>query len=202
MFLVICAVVKGGNSLRTFIAIDTGQKISGIVDTVVERLRRMGFKASWVSGNNAHLTLAFLNDVEKEKVELVASMLSKRLRGFPTFTFSTGKLGFFRHKNLPRVIWIGVKPSAILNNLFRETRVALESLGFSVEESFHAHITVGRMKFSPPYWKKLIETVELEEVIVPVNEVSVFKSELSPEGAKYTKLFSCSFEGGLIKHDF
>ncbi|AKI96960.1 RNA 2',3'-cyclic phosphodiesterase [Kosmotoga pacifica] len=187
--------------MRTFIAIDTGQKVAEIVDIVVEKLKRMGFKASWVPGSNAHLTLAFLNEVKDEKVELIASMLSKRLRGFPTFTFSTGKLGFFRHKNLPRVIWIGVKSSPILNNLFRETRVALESLGFNVDENFHAHITVGRMKFSPPYWRKLIETVEIEEVIVPVSEVSLFKSELSPEGAKYTKLFSCSFEGGLIKYD-
>lgn len=194
--------LKGGSKLRTFIAIDTGKGVASVVDMVVDKLKRMGFKASWVPGSNAHLTLSFLGEIEFSKVEILASMLSKRLRGFPSFTFSTKQLGFFRHNNLPRVIWIGVENTPFLNNLHREVRVALGSLGLAAEDKFHPHITVGRMKYSPPYWKKLLATIELEEIVVPVNGVHIYESELLSEGANYRKIFSCNFEGGLVKHEF
>ena len=187
--------------MRTFVAVDTEINVKSMVNKVSDKLKRMGFKASWVPGENAHLTLAFVNDIEKQKVDLLSSVISKRLRGFPSFTFSTQNLGFFKHKDLPKVIWIGIENTPILSNLFRETRIALETLGISIENNFHPHITVGRMKYSPQYWRKLLETVEVESIIVAVNEVCVYESLLSREGAKYRKLYTCNFEGGLVKHD-
>ncbi|TYB95691.1 MAG: RNA 2',3'-cyclic phosphodiesterase [Kosmotoga sp.] len=187
--------------MRTFVAIDVGEKVVNQVDSVGEKLRKMGFKANWVSGKNTHITLEFLGDIETEKVKSVASMISKRLRGFPSFTLKTTKLGYFKKKNLPRVIWIGLEHSDLLTQLFRETKIALEGLGFKIDGRFHPHITIGRMKYSPPYWMKLLKTISIEEVVFPVEEVIVYKSILTPKGAIYKKQYSCDFEGGLIDHE-
>jgi 2'-5' RNA ligase len=162
-----------------------------MIESVVEKLKRMGFRASWVPGGNSHLTISFLDSVELQRLELLATMLSKRLRGFPTFTLETGKLGYFKHKELPKVVWIGIERNQTLSNLHREVRSVLESMSFPVEDNF-----------SPPLWNKFLETIETEKIVFQVNEVSVFESILSREGAKYRKVFTCSFEGGLIKHDF
>lgn len=193
--------LKEENNLRTFVAIDTGKKVADLVDSIGEKLRKMGFKANWISGSNTHITLAFLGELEKSKVQAVASMILKRLRGFPTFTVKTNRLGYFKKKNLPRVIWIGLEKNDLLAQLFREIKVALDGLGFTVEGRFHPHITVGRMKYSPTYWMKLLKTVSIEEVVFPVNEIIVYKSILTPKGAIYKKQYSCDFEGGLIEHE-
>lgn len=186
--------------MRSFIAIDTGTKISEMIDSNVEKLKRMGFRASWVPGGNAHLTLAFLDSVELKKLELLATMLSGRLRGFPSFTLSTDKIGYFKHRDLPKVIWLGIEKNQNLFNLYREVRVVLEAMNFPFEENFRPHLTLGRMKYSPQMWRKLIGTIENEKLIFPVVEVVIFESILSKEGAKYKKVFTCSFEGGLVKH--
>lgn len=186
--------------MRSFIAVDTGEKVPAMIDSISERLRRMGFKASWVPGTNAHLTLAFLDNIEPERLSLIASMLSRRLRGFPSFTLETGRIGYFKHKELPKVIWVAIERNQSLLNLQRETKVVLEAMNLPVDSSFRPHLTVGRMKFSPPMWRKFLGTIEDERIIFPVGEVTVFESILSREGAKYRKVFTCSFEGGLIEH--
>jgi 2'-5' RNA ligase len=193
--------LKEENNLRTFVAIDVGKKVEDLVDSIGEKLRKMGFKANWISGANTHITLAFLGELDSQKVHSVASMISKRLRGFPAFTLKTEKVGYFKKKNLPRVVWIGLENNELLTQLFRETKIALEGLGFTIDGHFHPHITVGRMKYSPAYWMKLLKTISVEEMVFPVNEVIVYKSILTPKGAIYEKLYSCDFEGGLIEHE-
>ncbi|HAY98308.1 MAG TPA: RNA 2',3'-cyclic phosphodiesterase [Mesotoga sp.] len=186
--------------MRSFIAVDTGDRVSAMIDSISERLRRMGFKASWVPGVNSHVTLAFLDNIEPERLSLLASMLSRRLRGFPSFTLETGGIGYFKHKDLPKVIWVGIERNQSLINLQRETRVVLEAMNLPVEDNFRPHLTVGRMKFSPPMWRKFLSTLDNERVIFPVGEATIFESILSREGARYRKVFTCSFEGGLIEH--
>mgnify|MGYP002408521693 FL=1 len=187
--------------MRSFIAINTGSRVPEMIDSIVEKLKRMGFKASWVPGNNSHITFAFFESIEFERLELLATMLSRRLRGFPSFSLETTGIGYFKHRDLPKVIWVGIDRNQVLFNLYREVRVILEAMNLPAEESFRPHLTVGRMKFSPPLWVRFLETIENERIVFPVNEVSIFESVLSKEGAKYTKVFTCSFEGGLVKHD-
>jgi len=187
--------------LRAFIAIDTGPKVAEILDKSVEKLRRMGFKGNWVTPGNAHLTLAFLGEIEKPKTSQLAHILSNRLRGFPSFSVITREIGYFKYKGLPRVIWLGLDDSSIVQSLRREIRILTESLSIPVEGSFHPHITIGRIKYSPEYWEKLLDTLIPENVVVPVEQVVVFESILGKEGARYRELYTCDFEGGLQEHD-
>ena len=63
--------------MRSFIAIDTGLQVQMMIESVVEKLKRMGFRASWVPGGNSPLTISFLDSVELQRLELLATMLSK-----------------------------------------------------------------------------------------------------------------------------
>ncbi len=187
--------------MRSFVAIDSGPRVSEILDRSAEKLRRMGFKGNWVSPGNAHLTLAFLGEIDRPKARQLAHMLSNRLRGFPSFSIVTRQIGYFKYKGLPRVIWLGLDDSPTVHSLRREIKILTESLSIPVEGSFHPHITVGRIKYSPEYWEKLIETLTPESVVVSVSEVKVFESILGREGAKYRELYTCDFEGGLQEYD-
>jgi 2'-5' RNA ligase len=187
--------------MRTFIAIDTGPEVANMVESISDKLKRMGFKASWVPRENAHLTLAFLNEVDEKKISLLGSMILNRMRGFPSFSVKVSKFGYFRNKSLPKAFWIGFEENKHLQDLFEETKKVLESFNISIEGKFYPHITIGRMKFSPKYWEKLIQTINVEKVIIPVKELTIYESILKKEGAIYKKRYICDFEGGLKEYD-
>jgi 2'-5' RNA ligase len=48
------------DKVRSFIAIETNQKVKKTSDELIEKLKRMGFRASWTKTSNTHLTLFFL----------------------------------------------------------------------------------------------------------------------------------------------
>lgn len=45
------------DAVRSFIAIETNQKVKKTLDELVEKLKRMGFRATWTKTDNTHLTL-------------------------------------------------------------------------------------------------------------------------------------------------
>ncbi len=187
--------------MRAFVAIDTGPEVANMVESISDKLRRMGFKASWVPKENAHLTLAFLNEVDEKRISVLSSMILNRIRGFPSFSVKVSKFGYFRNKSLPKTFWIGFDENKHLQDLFNEIKKVLESFGINIEGKLYPHITIGRMKFSPKYWEKLVQTISVEKVIIPVKALTIYESILRREGAIYKKRYVCDFEGGIKEYD-
>ena len=187
--------------MRAFIAIDTGPEVANMVESISDKLKRMGFKASWVPRENAHLTLAFLNEVDEKRISVLSSMILNRVRGFPSFSVKVAKFGYFRNKSLPKTFWIGFDENKHLQDLFNEIKKVLESFGINIEGRLYPHVTIGRMKFSPRYWEKLVQTINVEKVIIPVKSLTVYESILRREGAIYKRRYVCDFEGGIKEYD-
>lgn len=187
--------------MRAFVAIDTGPEVANMVESISDKLKRMGFKASWVPRENAHLTLAFLNEVDEKRISVLSSMILNRIRGFPSFSVKVSKFGYFRNKSLPKTFWIGFDENKHLQDLFNEIKKVLESFGINIEGKLYPHVTIGRMKFSPKYWEKLVQTISVEKVIIPVKALTVYESILRREGAVYKKRYVCDFEGGIKNYD-
>jgi len=73
--------------MRCFIAIDVNDAVRDAAMQTVEKLKKRGFRASWVKRENVHLTLFFLGEVQPRQVDEIAQHLCQRVRGFPSFSF-------------------------------------------------------------------------------------------------------------------
>ncbi|APT76209.1 2'-5' RNA ligase [Marinitoga sp. 1135] len=187
--------------MRTFIAIEVNQSIQDILRDTIVRLERMGFKGNWTKPENIHLTLYFLGDTHITKIAEIAKRMEERITGFPTFAFEVNRVGYFKNRNFPRVVWLGVDGGNTLKQLHNEVIKSLKLSGIHVsesEEQFHPHLTVGRIKKAPEFWEKLIAVLPVERVLVPVSSVGIYSSTLTKKGPIYKRLYTIDFEGGLI----
>ena len=186
--------------MRTFIAIDVNEEVKKQASEIIEKLMRRGFGATWVSEENMHLTLFFLGEAAEQKISEIAEHLCRRVRGFPSFSFTVKGFGYFKRKMSPRVFWLGVENTDRLMKLYEELRNELSHHGFSFEEKFVPHITIGRVKYYPDKWEKLIEDIDFPPIEVAVDRFKIYSSTLTPTGPIYRVLYECQFEGGLIRY--
>ena len=179
-------------TIRTFIAIDIPQEIKMELDNLIAGLRPFAPDIKWVKAANLHLTLRFLGEIPKDSIRGLADELSANLNGYGKFQAALSGLGGFPNLKRARVIWAGTGMGTdrliALAPLVEKSSI---NLGFGkADKSFSSHLTIGRVKF-PKSLEKLasqIESTKFESDPFDVEEVAIFKSDLSPSGPKYTRL--------------
>jgi RNA 2',3'-cyclic 3'-phosphodiesterase len=112
---------------------------------------------------------------------------------------SVAGAGVFPKPQKPRVIWVGVVAPDDLVVLQDEIEVTCSSLGFAREERpFSPHLTLGRVTQpinstqADDIDKTLINCAIGNLGSTAVKEIHLFRSELTPSGAVYTRLFTVS----------
>ncbi len=187
--------------LRAFIAIEIPPPIHTAITQQTARLKAaLGpTLVRWVPIENVHLTLKFLGDISVSNVELLAQMLSVEAGRLAPFEIQVEDLGAFPDMRRPRVIWIGIQAPAELEVLQHSIEAATARLGYSSEKrNFSPHLTIGRVKQHAQGEALRFIRSELEATQVGllgtarVTSLNLFKSELKPTGAVYTRLFSAS----------
>jgi len=178
--------------IRTFIAIKfpLSRQTAELVGDIKLRLKDERIK--WVDLWNMHLTLFFLGDTEENLIPEIAKDLSENLKGFKSFNLVSKGFGVFRNIKDPRAIWFGLEENHKLIELKQKVNASLNNFGFETEhKKFKPHLTLGRVKYlkQSNTLKDLIE--ELKDNIIQENtidEVILFKSELTPKGPVYSIL--------------
>ena len=182
--------------IRTFIAVDLPQEIKMEIDKMIAGFRQLNANIRWVKAANLHLTLRFLGDIPEEAIPPLAENIKGNTQGFGRFDLSLSGLGAFPNLRRPRVIWIGSGSGTDrLKSLAAKVEQATIESGFGKgDKPFSSHLTIGRVKFSRGLDQLLaqIEKTEYESSSFGVNEVIIFKSDLSPAGPKYTRLETIS----------
>jgi 2'-5' RNA ligase len=183
--------------LRAFIAIElpseVQKKLSQVIQRLQEPLRDVSIR--WVKPHNIHLTLKFLGEVSLNNLETIKQILVKEAAEVSPFEFSIGELGAFPNVKRPRVLWLHVAAPPELLALQRSIDIQTERLGYvSEERTYSPHITVGRVnrqvdpgdihRISTLLQKMHIGLVE----VVRVSTVTLFRSDLHPDGSVYTPL--------------
>lgn len=179
--------------IRAFIAIELPEETRQRLAAMQEQLKQARTGVRWVNPGSIHLTLKFLGNIHPAQVEDIALAVAQEVRDQPPITLGAAGLGAFPSRRKPRVIWIGME-----GEVQRLTRIqarvdnALEPLGFVREKrSFQPHLTIGRVK-DRRRLQSLIDamtTLELPEFdSFDVTEIILYKSDLRPTGAIYTKL--------------
>ena len=174
---------------RLFLAINLPSETKKDLVKIQELLSiRLAPKAvKWVEKKNLHLSLAFLGYVSSKKEKEVKKVLSKIK--FKSFSLQLSELGFFPHKNKPRIIWLGLKGERkSLKALYQKIVLVLTGQGFSFERRFVAHLTLGRVR--PKYQVIFAKNKKIDQIIKMskkffVQNFDLMESILNPKGPKY-----------------
>ncbi len=189
--------------IRAFIAIELSPQIHQQIDQVSQELQNhlLGVPVRWVPGKNIHLTLKFLGDVSEENVEVIKKMLLAEAGSHPQFAVSIGEVGAFPSSKRPRVVWIGVSAPPELGQLQHRLEAEAAHLGYPPEERpFSPHLTLGRVgrNVSSSDQQRIGQVLSEHPVgflgVDQVHSICLFRSDLKPEGAVYSRLFSASLQ--------
>lgn len=183
--------------MRTFIAIDISAEAKKEIEKkLYKQLRRKHWAVRWEKTKKLHLTLAFLGQIELEKLALVKSSCKKAVKNILPLTISFKGLGCFPTLEEPRVIWLGLKGELQKLALIQKRVAAnLKKEKFKLDvRPFSAHITLGRVKKCSFGERKEIgrqikamRILDLHSLNL-VDRVVVYESRLSSKGSKYFKV--------------
>lgn len=183
--------------IRSFIAIELPNPIQENIRDTIKWLQLSGVKnVRWVQYNNIHLTLKFLGDITTSDIENICIQLKQLITSYGSFKIQLDDLGAFPSIRKPQVIWIGLKAHPCLWNLQKNIEETLSSSGFSQDDRpFFPHLTLGRIK-------KDATSQDISEITAILNKkydhdnfsatldcVTLFRSDLKPNGAFYTPIF-------------
>ncbi|MFH1624747.1 MAG: RNA 2',3'-cyclic phosphodiesterase [Pseudomonadota bacterium] len=186
--------------IRSFLAIELPRKIVDKLEEIQKGLRSSGASVKWVRPESIHLTLKFFGNIEPKMIDDISRVVTKVAAKINAFDLEVKGVGAFPDMSHPRVVWVGLESSGgTLGILHKEVGTNLEEIGFAPEgRAFTAHLTLGRVK-SLKEKRQLIQEMEkfkkYELGSFRVENLILFKSELRPSGAVYTKLRTFDLTG-------
>ncbi len=172
--------------MRTFIALELPD---GFAADVAALARQISAKVSgrFVRRDAYHLTLAFLGDVDETDLASAVDAVEATCAACTTIPLRADGLGKFGRSS-DATLWLGVAPSPELDGLVYPLRDALVARGVDFDEkTFKPHVTIARRAKLP---SGSLPPLEFPRDAI-ATRVTVFKSTLEPEGARYKPLFSC-----------
>ena len=149
-------------------------------------------RASWTNPDNIHLTIKFLVNIAVARVPAISEAAAEASKVLKSFSLQIGSCGVFPSASHAKVLWIGVNDSSgMLSELQQQLEIECEKRGFPVEErAFKPHLTLARLR-GGNNTRSLVDAhlgTDFPAQSVAVNELIVFRSELSNHGSKYTAL--------------
>jgi 2'-5' RNA ligase len=189
----VCSVVR---RVRAFVAVAVPPPVMASLERVVRRLPAQAWRP--VSPQAAHITLRFLGEQPEDALARLAARLGPTLGGHRAFTLEVRGLGTFPPRGRAAVLWAGcaagaAELAALAEAVEREAVAA--GLGRS-PRPFAAHLTLARRRDGPADGQGCAggpETMVRAHAstvwgAAPVREVVLFRSELLPQGPRYTPL--------------
>ena len=189
--------------IRAFIAIDLSQEIHQRLNEVLENYRKqlVTIPIRWVTVTNIHLTMKYLGDVSLSNLNILTDMIQTEVSSHHQFEISVGSSGAFPNNRQPRVIWVGVEAPQELVAIQNGIESAAARLGYAREErAFSPHLTLGRVSRNAGSQdlKTISQTLEKTRVgflgATWVDKVHLYRSDLHPTGAVYTRIFSSALQ--------
>ncbi|OLE52031.1 MAG: 2'-5' RNA ligase [Acidobacteria bacterium 13_1_20CM_3_53_8] len=179
---------------RMFCAVPLSEDVRESVARYIESLRHLApdVRASWDRPEKMHITLKFLGDIEASRVEALSRAAERAAREVEAFILLITGAGVFPARGLARVLWLGIEDeTGSLARLQSALETESEREGFRREErSFHPHLTIARLR-KPEGARKIAQLHQdtgFEAVRFPVSELLVIRSELGPQGSRYTEI--------------
>jgi 2'-5' RNA ligase len=187
--------------IRSFLAFELSTEMKSKVNGVYENVRNSRLEVRWVRPQGIHITVVFMGDVREEDIAAIGNEMGKVCSEFASFRASLKGMGCFPSCRNPRVIWIGLEAEIERMSSFREDlQKRLVPFGVKAEKrGFNPHLTLGRFKKpsrdESEIGKLIDKHKDLTSPVCSLHELVLFKSDLKPDGAIYTKMLSSSLCG-------
>ena len=187
--------------IRTFIAVDLPPSVLDALGQVSSQLQEKlpDTPVRWVNSQKMHLTLKFLGDISKENIGMVEKILHSEASKRQAMEIGIGGIGAFPKMRHPRVVWIGIEAPAELFDLRRGIEDGVARMGYNYDKyDFTPHLTLGRIsrKASARDVRTVGNVLHEFQVgfigVARIGAVHLYRSDLHPEGAKYTCLYSAA----------
>ncbi|MGD2096271.1 MAG: RNA 2',3'-cyclic phosphodiesterase [Desulfobacterales bacterium] len=180
-------------TFRAFVAIDLPEAIRASIGAAQDALKSYGFRVKWVRPESIHLTLKFLGNIDVSRTDEIVNAMTWAAKSRTAMRLSASGIGVFPNVRRPRVIWVGLGGEVDnLKSLQQALDGHLAELGFPAEtRSFKAHLTLARVK-----GKMAVDRMQsaldkfnaFESEGFDADRMILFKSELHPTGAVYTRV--------------
>ena len=196
-------MANSSEQIRSFIAIELPEEVRRGLAKLRSELERAEHRfVKWVDSEGIHLTLKFLGNIPFKQVAEVTKAIEEAAQVIPPFHLEISGLGAFPNLKQPRVLWVGIGGEIdTLLRLQQNIDSALASLGFAKEERpFMPHLTLARVRQgASPMERKNFGELAMSasfEASYPIDAkaVSLMRSQLTPEGAIYTRLSMVGLE--------
>ena len=173
--------------MRLFIAIEIPEEVKDYIAEVQRKINTDENKIRFVKKEQMHLTLKFLGEVQPNITEEIKNNLKKIT--FKPFSVVLDNLGVFPSESYIRVIWIGLKPEALIVELQKDIDEKFKQL-FKKEKNFKTHITLARVKFieNKKQFIEKLKNIKIENRKIDVNNFKLVKSTLTQKGPVYNDL--------------
>lgn len=185
--------------LRTFLAIDLPSTLQSAIGQNIHTVKRELPGLSWSKPENLHINLKFFGEMAESQVAQIRQAVEPAIAHVSPFELEFKGFGAFPDDRAPRVLWIGLGGAIdSLTTLAGCVGLAVVPLGFPQEDRpFRPHLTVARVKRNHRAVGRALDTLGVftDPFVcgpLPVERVALFKSELQPSGAVYTKLWDVS----------
>jgi 2'-5' RNA ligase len=180
-------------TFRAFVAIELPENIRASIGAARETLKSCGFRVKWVRPESIHLTLKFLGNIDATQTDTIVNAMALAARDRAALHLTASGMGVFPNARRPRIIWVGLGGQLDqLKSLQQTLDAHLADEGFRAEtRPFKGHLTLGRVKgkiSADRLQAALAKLNAFESEIFEANRIILFKSELHPAGAVYTRV--------------
>ncbi|MGB8646499.1 MAG: RNA 2',3'-cyclic phosphodiesterase [Anaerolineae bacterium] len=184
--------------IRTFIAVELSDNVKQALREAQKQLKNAPGASAvrWVAPENMHLTLKFLGNVSRTRIDELAGALTEAVVGTAPFVLTAEGLGCFPNIRRPNVVWVGLAGDVTrLVALAGRIEDALAGRGIAREDRpFSPHLTLGRVNHDahPSDRAALGDAIQKFPRALygttPVAAVHLVQSDLTPSGSVYTIL--------------
>ena len=180
--------------IRSFLAFELPSEMKTILARTSENMRSSPLDVRWVKVENIHLTLVFMGNVPEERLEPIGEQVADICREHGPFRVALKGIGLFSGRRNPRVLWAGLQGDIERMALFRDNlQMKLEPFGIRPEHRrFKPHLTMGRFRKGARSSKHLDDMLTKYESLhspdCELVEFVLFRSDLRPGGARYTRM--------------
>jgi RNA 2',3'-cyclic 3'-phosphodiesterase len=181
--------------IRAFVAVRIPDEVLSQLGAIQQQLKRKFPEVSWTRAEAMHVTLRFLGNIESARLPELDGALRGATGGFSAFDLELSGIGSFGN----RVLWAGIKRGAEpLTLLANSLRPAASTFSAHEEERpFNAHVTLGRFRRPERGVARILAELKAPQFgSWRVDHFELIRSELSPQGARYTALAEFPLQQG------
>ena len=181
-----------GTQWRMFCAFELPESLRLRIKEHSQRVREAvpEASASWSRPENIHLTLKFFGNVDQAKALVISDVLARVAKEFSAVGIAVGGTGVFPRPSRPQVLWIGIDDhTGALAKLQKRVEDECAREGFPKEDrAFRPHLTIARIRnlYNASRLAEAHLRCEFATAKLLLNELVLFRSELSPQGSRYT----------------